>query len=80
MPIKKALFNKLRDTPENVFKNNRLKSYKEYATRYRISTINSKYKPDDIRYRRSVNDILNDIYEYEKINRPNNALYPFFRS
>lgn len=80
MPIRKALFNKLDKPAEYVFKNKKLKSYKEYATRYRISTINNDVKPDNPKYHRTVDSILNDIYEYEKINRPNDALYPFFRS
>lgn len=60
------------------FKNIRLKSYKDYASKYGISTINSKYKPDDKKYHKSVNTLLNEIYNYERSNRPANPLYPFF--
>jgi hypothetical protein len=50
----------------------------KYAVRY--YHVHKNVKPDNPNYHRSVDDILNDIYEYEKLNRPQNALYPFFRS
>jgi predicted adenine nucleotide alpha hydrolase (AANH) superfamily ATPase len=60
------------------FKNIRLQSYKDYASKYGISVIDPKYKPNDKKYYRNVNTILNEIYNYERSNRPSNPLYPFF--
>jgi hypothetical protein len=43
---------------------------KAYAKRYDISVMEgSNFK--------SVNKLSNDIYEYEKNNKPNNPMYPF---
>lgn len=43
---------------------------KAYAKKYNISTIKGD-RP------KSVNQLSNEIYTYEKNNRPNNPMYPF---
>lgn len=70
----------MKKTKDKIVKNKRLMGYKDYAGRYDISTINPDYKPGTVGYHRNVNSILNDIYKYERVNRPVNALYPFFSS
>jgi hypothetical protein len=77
MPKENKKTNKEKNLEER-FKNKRLKTYKDYAMRYKISTINKDLEIDNPKYYRKINDILNDIYLYEKENRPNNPLYPFF--
>lgn len=55
-------------------------SYKDYAGRYGISTVKYKMRNGkEIGVQKSVNELLNDIYEYEMKKRPKDALYPFFR-
>jgi hypothetical protein len=60
--------------------NQRLMAYKDYATRYGISTVHQGTDPRSKNYRKTMNELLNDIYEYEKKKRPADALYPFFSS
>ena len=46
---------------------------KHYAKLYEISVLDSKGKM------KSVNHLSNDIYEFEKKNRPIDGLYPFLK-
>jgi hypothetical protein len=58
--------------------NKKLMSYKDYASKYKISTIKTIGKKGNEKWvSKSVNELLNDIYEYEKKNKVKNGLYPF---
>jgi hypothetical protein len=46
-------------------------SIKSYAKKYKISVL------DENGHYKSVNQLSNEIYEYEKENRPKNPLFPF---
>ncbi len=58
--------------------NNKLKSYKSYASKYNISTIKTiKKNGVDVIVPKSVNQLLNEIYNYENKHKIKNGLYPF---
>lgn len=56
--------------------NKKLKSYKDYASKYDISTIKFDKKKNEI-VSKSVNELLNEIYNYERKNKVKDGLYPF---
>lgn len=56
--------------------NKKLKSYKDYAGKYDISTVKS-IRGGRYTAPKSVNELLNEIYEYEIKHKPKDGLYPF---